>query len=121
MEDASELVASPCPDADKDSTSHRAAGHCFRINAGMIKPWIFEAKLKNITVMKEWIRTDSEAIAGYRYDPAQKILRVLFTSGSIYDYAGATASLYRRLSRAMSKGTFFSRHIRGKLRFTRIL
>ena len=56
---------------------------------------------------------NSTAIRGASYDPATRVLGLLFTSGSkIYDYLNVPEHVYQGLLAASSKGTFFNIHIR---------
>lgn len=70
--------------------------------------------------MSTWIKADSAAISGFRYDEAGHVLRVKFKTGSIYDYFKATPKIVERLMTAPSKGQYFTSHIRDKLAFRRV-
>jgi hypothetical protein len=59
-------------------------------------------------------RVDSSAISSVGYDPRSRILEVEFRSGAVYDYSGVTPRLWAAFLEAPSKGTFFSRRIRGQ-------
>lgn len=70
--------------------------------------------------MENWTPMNSQAISGIGYDPSNRVLRVAFRSGSIYDYFGANPALVRSLIHAPSQGAFFATNIRDKLQFQRI-
>lgn len=55
----------------------------------------------------------SSVIASIRYDPATEILRVIFLSGSIYDYKNVPQTVYNAMRRAISKGSFLNTKIKG--------
>jgi hypothetical protein len=57
---------------------------------------------------------DSSAIKSVGYNPRSRTLEVEFTSGSVYDYFGVTAGLWKSFLAAPSKGKFFARKIRGR-------
>lgn len=55
----------------------------------------------------------SSVIESIKYDPVKEILRVVFLSGSVYDYKKVPASVYQAMKAATSKGTFLNRKIKG--------
>ena len=62
----------------------------------------------------------SSVIRRFRYDETQRRLRVTFTSGDVYDYAGVPPEVEADFRAAFSKGRFFASHIRDRYRFERI-
>lgn len=54
----------------------------------------------------------SNAISGYHYDPATKVLHLRFTSGDVWRYPGVPAETARNFAMAVSHGQFFHAHIR---------
>jgi len=62
----------------------------------------------------EMIRVDSSAIRAVGYDG--QTLRVEFHSGRVYDHPGVPPAVYHGLMSASSKGSYYSRNIRGRYR-----
>lgn len=59
--------------------------------------------------------TDSSALSGYAYDPAQQLLHIQFKRGGpVYPHYGVPQSIVTGLEAAPSKGRFVSENIRGK-------
>jgi len=56
----------------------------------------------------------SSAISGADYDRAARILRIRFTSGSIYSFYRVPEAIYVRLINSPSPGSFYHHHIRGR-------
>jgi hypothetical protein len=56
----------------------------------------------------------SSAIRAIGYDGST--LRVAFRNGGVYDHPGVPYSVYIGLMNASSKGSFYSRYIRGRYR-----
>lgn len=51
------------------------------------------------------------------YDPASKVLLVVFRDRSSYHYYGVPYAVFENLRSAPSKGAYFNRAIRGSYRF----
>lgn len=62
----------------------------------------------------------STVIKHFHYDPAQKQLAILFTSGERYAYFDVPENVAVKFRAAYSKGRFFSAHIRDHYRFEKI-
>ena len=58
------------------------------------------------------IPVSSRAMRAVGYDG--HTLSVEFNNGDIYDHPGVPDSVYESLMNARSKGSYYSRHIRGK-------
>lgn len=57
----------------------------------------------------------SKAVRAVGYDPAAKLLRIQFQTGSVYDYADQSQQVYWELMAAKSKGRFVAeRLVRGR-------
>jgi hypothetical protein len=54
----------------------------------------------------------SSNIAGYDYDPVNRILRIQFTSGRTYSYKDVPENLVDEFSTADSKGRFLNENIK---------
>jgi hypothetical protein len=59
----------------------------------------------------------SSVVAAFHYYPAKDILRIVYTSGEIYDYKDVPADVYERMRHARSKGVFLNKEIKGKFTF----
>lgn len=62
----------------------------------------------------------SSVIATIRYDAVKQILRVIFLSGSIYDYKKVPENVYNAMKAATSKGSFLNRKIKGRYEFEKV-
>jgi len=63
----------------------------------------------------------SSNIAAIGYDASSSLLLVRFHDGSrVYSYRGVSASVYRALLTAPSKGRFLAWNIKGHYPFTRV-
>ena len=63
---------------------------------------------------------ESSTIDSTGYDSKNKILRIKFTSGAIYDYYGVPEKIAEGLLNASSKGSFFNEYIKDIYEFERI-
>ncbi len=63
----------------------------------------------------------STVIKHFRYDPGDARLTIDFTSGATYEYAGVPLTVYTRFQKAFSKGAFFSKYIRDRYKFRKVL
>jgi len=63
---------------------------------------------------------DSSVIACYAFDPVSYVLQVDFQRGSRYHYFGLTHDVVERFMNAESKGSFFSRFIKGQYLSTKV-
>ncbi|MCG2616887.1 KTSC domain-containing protein [Terrimonas sp. NA20] len=62
----------------------------------------------------------STVIAAIKYNEPKEILRIVFVSGSVYDYLKVPADLYRAMISAKSKGTFLNNKIKGFYSFRKM-
>lgn len=62
----------------------------------------------------------SSVIASYSYSEEDKVLKVIFLSGLIYDYLDVPLAVYQRMKNSLSKGSFLNREIKGKFPFRRV-
>ena len=56
----------------------------------------------------------STAIQWMRYDAAEQVLEVAFTSGAVYEYFGVPEKVYEDFAAAPSRGRFFAYHFRDR-------
>lgn len=62
----------------------------------------------------------SSVVAAMYYKQKPAILRIVFTSGSIYEYKNVPAFIYHRMKAAVSKGKFLNRHIKGHYKYKKV-
>lgn len=55
----------------------------------------------------------STAIARYSYSTAEKALYITYISGATYVYRGVPESVFHSMKRAVSKGRFVNKKIKG--------
>ncbi|ACB52810.1 lysyl-tRNA synthetase [Crocosphaera subtropica ATCC 51142] len=65
------------------------------------------------------LKNYSYAIKSFDYDPDQKILRVEFSHGGVYQYHDVPKSVYEGLAKSPSKGQYFNAEIKEKFGFDR--
>ena len=62
----------------------------------------------------------SSVVAAVRYDEKTSKLRIIFQSGSIYDYLKVPTNVYNEMKTASSKGEFLNKHIKPVYEFEKI-
>jgi hypothetical protein len=62
----------------------------------------------------------SSVVVAMYYKQKPAILRIVFTSGNVYDYKNVPAFVYRRMKGAVSKGKFLNRHIKGHYKYREV-
>ena len=62
----------------------------------------------------------SSVIAGIFYDSEKLILRIVYVSGSIYEYLNVPGDVYDQFKTSFSKGTFLNNNIKGNYSYNRI-
>ena len=62
----------------------------------------------------------SLVVAAIRYDEKTSKLRVIFQSGSIYDYLNVPPGVYNEMTKAFAKGDFLNKEIKPKYQFEKI-
>ena len=62
----------------------------------------------------------SSVVAAIRYDEKVNKLRIIFQSGSIYDYLKVPVKIYNEMKTASSKGEFLNKHIKPNYEFEKI-
>jgi hypothetical protein len=63
---------------------------------------------------------ESTTLAAAAYDDGCGQLQLDFRDGTRYVYSGVGPDLYRGLLSAVSKGSFFNRHIRGHFPYAKL-
>ena len=62
----------------------------------------------------------SSVVAAIKYDAVSSTLRVIYVSGSVYDYKNVPEEIYTAMKTSSSKGTFLNDRIKGKYPFEKI-
>jgi hypothetical protein len=62
----------------------------------------------------------SSVVNHYFYIPETEILRIIYQSGSIYDYLKVPQEIFDKFRAAKSKGQFLNTAIKRKFRFRKI-
>jgi len=62
----------------------------------------------------------SSVVAAIRYDANANTLRVVYVSGSVYDYKNVPAKVFKEMKTASSKGEFLNKHIKPNYEFEKI-
>jgi len=62
----------------------------------------------------------SSVVAAIRYDTVTSTLRVIYVSGSVYDYKQVPEKIYNEMRTASSKGEFLNKHIKPNYEFEKI-
>jgi hypothetical protein len=64
-----------------------------------------------------WVTLKSSLLAAARYHTRRHWLDIRFRDGDIYRYLGVAPDVFDALMAAVSKGAFFTRHIKGRYLF----
>ena len=62
----------------------------------------------------------SSVVAAIRYDEKTSKLRIIFQSGSIYDYLKVPGEVYNQMKKSSSKGEFLNKEIKPNYDFEKI-
>ena len=62
----------------------------------------------------------SSVVAAIKYDAPSSTLRVIYTSGLVYDYKNVPEEVFTAMKTSFSKGAFLNQHIKGKYEFEKI-
>ncbi len=62
----------------------------------------------------------SSVVAAIKYYPLKSILRVVFVSGSVYDYKKVPEKVYKAMKAAASKGTFLNKYVKGHFSYEKL-
>jgi hypothetical protein len=54
------------------------------------------------------------------YFPKSSILRIIYTSGEIYDYLKVPAAIYEAMKQAGSKGSYLNKVIKKKFEYKKV-
>ena len=62
----------------------------------------------------------SSVVSGIQYYPSTSTLRIIYVSGTIYDYANVPEKVYKEMKTAFSKGTYLNQYIKGFYKYKKI-
>lgn len=62
----------------------------------------------------------SSVVAAIRYEPDTYTLRVIYVSGSVYDYKEVPEKVFKEMKAASSKGEFLNKRIKPNYEFEKI-
>jgi hypothetical protein len=62
----------------------------------------------------------SSVVSTFNYIPQSGTLRVVFVSGTVYDYKNVPEEVYKEMKSSGSKGTYLNTHIKGHYTFERV-
>lgn len=62
----------------------------------------------------------SSVVAAIKYDANTSTLRVIYVSGSVYDYKDVPEKVYIEMKAASSKGEFLNKQIKANYKFEKI-
>ena len=62
----------------------------------------------------------SSVVAAIKFDEITSTLRVIYVSGSIYDYKAVPEKIFKEMRSASSKGEFLNKHIKPNYEFEKI-
>lgn len=62
----------------------------------------------------------SSVVATIKYDTNTSTLRVIYVSGSVYDYKNVPEKVYKEMKEAFSKGEFLNKQIKPNYTFEKI-
>lgn len=74
----------------------------------------FLAQIQEVVIVKQkdWIQVDSSAINAVCFDSENNMLKIQFTSGSIYQYSDVAQDIFDSFLSADSKGSYFHQKIK---------
>lgn len=68
----------------------------------------------------EWIETpESSNISRIGYDEANRVLKIEFKNGSLYDYFDVPVNVFEGMRNAPSKGQYLAQQVKGIFRYAR--
>lgn len=62
----------------------------------------------------------SSVVAHMNYFPKSATLRIIYTSGEIYDYLKVPATIYEAMKQAASKGSYLNKVIKKKFEYKKV-
>jgi len=62
----------------------------------------------------------SSVVANIEYESHSCTLRVIYFSGTIYEYKNVPAEIFTQMKNAFAKGVFLNKYIKGKYPFAKV-
>lgn len=62
----------------------------------------------------------SSVVAAIKFDAGTSTLRVIYVSGSVYDYKNVPEQVYNEMKRSSSKGEYLNKQIKPNYKFEKI-
>lgn len=62
----------------------------------------------------------STVVAAMRYYAHSRVLRIVYTSGNVYDYKDVPPEVYEAMKASGSKGVFLNTEIKGKYGYEKV-
>ena len=62
----------------------------------------------------------STVISSMHYYPATSTLRIIFVSGTVYDYKNVPEKVYKEMKTSSSKGGYLNQHIKGAYAYKKV-
>ena len=62
----------------------------------------------------------SSVVAAMKYDVPSSTLRVIYVSGSVYDYKKVPEKVYNEMKKASSKGEFLNKEIKPNYEYEKV-
>ena len=62
----------------------------------------------------------STVVSAFFYDSLSSTLRVIFTSGLVYDYINVPPTVFEAMKNSTSKGKYLNQHVKGHYAFRKI-
>jgi len=62
----------------------------------------------------------STVVNAIKYYPEKKVLRIIYVSGSVYDYKDVPENVYAEMKSSGSKGGYLNKFVKGKYEFSKV-
>ena len=62
----------------------------------------------------------SSVVSAMHYYPVTSTLRVIFVSGTVYDYKNVPEKVYKEMKKSSSKGAYLNQHIKGSYDYKKV-
>lgn len=62
----------------------------------------------------------SSVVSGIHYYPSTHTLRIIFVSGTVYDYINVPEKIYAEMKKAFSRGTYLNKYIKGFYKYRKV-
>ena len=63
----------------------------------------------------------SSNIHSVGYNEGNKVLRVMFSTGTMYDYSGIPIEVFKGMKKTESPGKYFREFVKGKYQFSKVI